>query len=222
MTNKIERLLILKKEHNNQLLSLIILKTQTETLKPPNSKMSLSLPAFFQPSPNTNIVFESLEESTENQNHNQMVNEYDAEEDITRALRIFFFGVSYENMAEYFHSFECGDVAMLTPLFTDEFTLLHLPIRFKRMLFELNAILDIRNNIDAEWISEDARYESLCESQQNDLRRIIHSDPAKHHQLDDLYNRLKGYRSRTPHLEIKFLLNYTMDVVQDILRKNMD
>ena len=188
--------------------------------------MSLSLPAFFQPSPNTNIVFESLEESTENHNHNHTnmdnYNEYDSDEDITRALRMFFYGVSYENMEEYFHSFECGDVAMLTPLFTDEFTLLHLPIRFKTMIFELNEILDIRNNIDAEWISDDARYKSLCESQQNDLRRIIHSNPEKHRQLDDLYNRLKGYRSRTPHLEIKFLLNYTMDVVQDILRKNMD
>lgn len=179
--------------------------------------MSLNLPAFFQPESNTNIVFESLEETAAT----NIENGIPSEEYITRALHAFFFGVSYENMAEYFRSFECGDVAMLTPVFTDEFTLLHLPIRFKNMLVELNDILDIRNNIDAEWIGEDARYKSLCESQQTELRRIIHSDPAKHRQLDDLYNRLHGYRSRTPYLEIKFLLNYTMDIVQDILRKNM-
>ena len=141
------------------------------------------------------------------------------DENATHELLDFFHGVRFEDMDELFRSFEYGNTWVSNPIFTDEFAFCVLPRILSNIVYELHGILQIQRVVPADWNSNDARYSSLSVPQQTRLRELIHETPAQHRQLDDLYNRLKGYKHRTPYPQIKFLIIKTMDVVQDILRK---
>lgn len=170
------------------------------------------LPEFFQ---TTEFVqFDVLEN-----NPVELDDEF-ADERITRGLSQFFDGVHYIEMGEYFYSFE-GGTRWTNPVFSDEFTSRYLPFKLKYALYELTEIFDISRTVMVERNgSMDARYGSLCDSQQSEIREAIQANEDKMQQLDDLYNRLVGYRGRTPNPEIKFLLNQTIYVIQEVLCKN--
>lgn len=141
------------------------------------------------------------------------------DENATHELLDFFQGVRYENMDEMFRSFEYGNTWVSNPIFTDEFAFCVLPRRLSNIVYELHGILQIQRVVPRDWNSNDARYSSLSVPQQTRLRELIHETPAQHRQLDDLYNRLTGYKDRTPYPQIKFLIIKVLVVVQDILRK---
>jgi hypothetical protein len=140
-------------------------------------------------------------------------------ENITLELLEFFHGVDYDNMEDFFRAFEYGDSWCSNPVFTDEFAFGALPKALSDMLYEIHAILQIQRVVPRNWNRNDARYSSLSEPQQTRLRELIHANDDQYNQLDDIHNRLKGYINRTPYPQIKFLLIKTLDVVQDILRK---
>jgi len=141
------------------------------------------------------------------------------DEQISHELLDFFEGITYEELGDHFRSFEFGDIWRSNPIFADQFAICCLPTRLYDMVVELHSILQIRTVVGR---TRDLRYSSLSEPQQTQVRELVHANPEKHRKLDDLYNRLKGFRSRTESYQIKFLLNLTLDVVQDVLRKNIE
>jgi len=143
------------------------------------------------------------------------------DETITHDLLDFFHGVPYDAMEEYFRSFEFGDTRTSNPIFTDEFAFCALPRALSGIVYELHAILQIQRVVPLDWNTNDARYSSLSLPQQTRLQELIHENPDQYRQLDDIHNRLKGYKCRTPYPQIKFLLNKTLEVVEDILRKEV-
>lgn len=163
-----------------------------------------------EPIPHENIVF-----------RDPNLNPADGVDDetITFELLDFFDNIAYDDMEQHFRSFEYGDSWTSNPIFTDEFAFSALPIAFSNIVYELNNILQIQRVVPSDWNRNDRRYSSLSESQQTRLRELIHQNPSQLNQLDDLYNRIKGYKCRTGSPQIKFLLNKTIDIVQDILRK---
>ena len=196
-----------------------------------------TLPEFFQ-TENTDTFEELLEEYSQNgsdaetyvdvedsqDSANEMIQTLEDgidDENITHDLLDFFHGVPYDRMEEFFHSFEFGETWSSNPVFTDEFVFCALPKTLSHTLYELHAVLQIYRVVPIDWDSEDARYSSLSVPQQTRLRELIHENPDQYRQLDDIHNRLKGYRCRTPYPQIKFLLNKTLEVVEDILRKEV-
>lgn len=191
--------------------------TYTESAMP-------DLPEFFRGIP---IVEEVLEEIAIPEN-NDLQNDVERipplengneDENITLELLDFFRGVAYDDMEDFFRAFEYGDSWCSNPVFTDEFAFCALPKALSDMLYEIHAILDIQRIVPRNWNRNDARYSSLSEPQQTRLRELIHANDDQYNKLDDIHNRLKGYINRTPYPQIKFLLIKTLDVVQDILRK---
>ena len=164
--------------------------------------------------PYTPIWGEFVQEQT-----NQEEGAVPDDENATYELLDFFHGVPYEDMEEMFRSFEYGNTWISNPIFTDEFAFCALPKRLSNIVYELHSILQIQRVVPADWNRNDARYSSLSVPQQTHLRELIHANPVQHARLDDVYNRLKGYKQRTPYPQIKFLIIKTMNVVQDILRK---
>jgi hypothetical protein len=142
-------------------------------------------------------------------------------ENATHELLDFFHGVQYNDMEEYFRSFEFGETWTSNPIFTDEFAFCALPNALSDIVYEIHTVLQIQRVVPLDWNRNDARYSSLSVPQQTCLRELIHENPAQHRLLDDIHNRLKGYKCRTPYPQIKFLLNKTLDVVEDILRKEV-
>jgi hypothetical protein len=198
-----------------------------------------TLPEFFQ-TENTVTFEELLEEYSQNGSDDETYVDVDVEdsqdsanemiqtledgiddENITHDLLDFFHGVPYDRMEEFFRSFEFGETWSSNPVFTDEFVFYALPKTLSHTLYELHTVLQIYRVVPNDWNSEDARYSSLSVPQQTRLRELIHKNPAQYRQLDDIHNRLKGYRCRTPYPQIKFLLNKTLEVVEDILRKEV-
>jgi hypothetical protein len=210
----------------------------------PSVFTSETLPEFFQ-TENTVTFEELLEEYSQNGSDDETYVDVDVEvdvedlqdganhmliqtledgiddENITHDLLDFFHGVPYDSMEEFFRSFEFGETWSSNPVFTDEFVFCALPKTLSHTLYELHAVLQIYRVVPIDWDSEDARYSSLSVPQQTRLRELIHENPAQYRQLDDIHNRLKGYRCRTPYPQIKFLLNKTLEVVEDILRKEV-
>jgi hypothetical protein len=139
------------------------------------------------------------------------------DETITFELLDFFDNVAYDDMDEHFRSFEYGDSWVSNPIFTDEFAFTALPIALSNIIYELNSILQIQRVVPSDWNRNDRRYSSLSRPQQIRLRELIHETPAQHIQLDDLRNRIRGYRCRTASPQIKFLLNKILDVVEELL-----
>lgn len=183
------------------------------------------LPEFFRGIP---IVEDVLEEIvtydnipiTENDDpQNSVIQPLDDDENITPELLDFFHGIAYDDMEEFFRSFEYGDSWCSNPVFTDEFASCALPKALVNKLYEIHSILQIQRVVPPDWNRNDARYSSLSNSQQTHLRELIHANNHQYYQLDNIHNYLKGYATRTLYPQIKFLLNKTIDVVQDILRK---
>jgi len=191
--------------------------TYTESAMP-------DLPEFFRGIPMVEEVLEdiAIHENDDLQNDIDRIPPLENgndDENITLELLEFFHGVDYDNMAEFFQSFEYGDSWCSNPVFTDEFAFCALPKALSDMLYEIHVILQIQRVVPHGWNRNDARYSSLSEPQQTHLRELIHANHDQYNQLDDIHNRLKGYINRTPYPQIKFLLIKTLDVVQDILRK---
>ena len=192
-----------------------------------------SLPEFFQTGgPNQEEFLEELlggdssddetytvEDPQDDIEYIQPIDDGIDDENITHDLLDFFHGVSYDNMEEYFRSFEFGQTWISNPVFTDDFAFCALPKALSEILYELNGVLQIQRVVPADWNRSDARYSSLSEPQQARLRQLILANPAQYRQLDDIHNRLKGYKCRTPYPQLKFLLIKTLNVVEDILRK---
>ena len=192
------------------------------------------LPEFFR-SYSEEITFEPLEREGEETIHEEYVSEPPHEpysliynpantyedilidEQVSPELIHFFEGVVYEDLGDFLRSFELGDTWLTNPVFSDQFAVFYLPRRLYRIVIELHNILHIRTIVPGR--TRDLRYSSLSESQQTQLRELIHANPTKYNQLDNVYNILKGFRSRTESYQIKFLLNLTLDVVIDVLRK---
>lgn len=199
----------------------------------PSVFMVGGLPEFFQT--NSPILEESIEENQEyvenelpeffqtgGPTQEEFLEElYANDEDATHELIDFFHGVANDDMEEYFRSYEYGDTRMSNPVFTDEFAFCALPRALSDIVYELNPVLQIQRVVPLDWDSNDARYSSLSVPQQTRLRELIHENPEQHRQLDDIHNRLKGYKCRTPYHQVKFLINKTLDVVEDILRKEV-
>jgi hypothetical protein len=139
------------------------------------------------------------------------------DETITFELLDFFDNVAYDDMDEHFRSFEYGDSWVSNPIFTDEFAFTALPIALSNIIYELNSILQIQRVVPSDWNRNDRRYSSLSRPQQIRLRELIHETSARRIQLDDLRNRIRGYRCRTASPQIKFLLNKILDVVEELL-----
>jgi hypothetical protein len=178
------------------------------------------LPEFFQTS-GQEITLDTIEEPTRELTHIETSNTAtEIDEQVTRELINFFDGTPYDDLDVFFRSFEFGDTWRSNPIFTDEFALSCLPKRLCDMVYELHAILDIHRFSAISFNRNDLRYSSLSKAQQTQVRYFVHGNARKHQQLDDLYNRLTGFRSRTESYQVKFLLNLTIDVVQDVLRKN--
>jgi hypothetical protein len=203
-----------------------------------NAQYNESLPEFFQ---TENPTFEELVEDYA-QNGGDDYYEYENEEDpqdgannhlvqtpedgiddenITHELLDFFHGVTYDSMEEYFRSFEPGETWTSNPIFTDVFAYYSLPKALSDILVELHAVLQIHRVVPLDWDTNDARYSSLSVPQQTCLRELIHETPAQYDQLNNIHNRLKGYKCRTPYPQLKFVLIKTLDVVEDILRKEV-
>jgi len=191
--------------------------TYTESAMP-------DLPEFFRGIPIVEEVLEeiAIPENDDLQNGIERIPPLEngnEDENITLDLLDFFRGIDYDNMEDFFRAFEYGDSWCSNPVFTDEFAFCALPKALSDMLYEIHAILDIQRVVPRDWNRNDARYSSLSEPQQTHLRELIHANDDQYNQLDDIHNRLKGYINRTPYPQIKFLLIKTLDVVQDILRK---
>jgi hypothetical protein len=178
------------------------------------------LPLFFQTG--GNIVFEPLEEIRSPDDEVDFANmpelgniaQDNDDEPIPHGLLEFFHGVNYNDMEEHFRAFEYGRFWNTNPIFTDEFAVRALPSRVANMVYELHSILDIRSSgvVRNDYLN-DVCYDHLAEEQQHQLRKIVVSNPGKYRKLDDLYNRLTGYRSFTRYPEVKFVLNKIIDVV---------
>ena len=191
--------------------------TYTESAMP-------DLPEFFRGIPIVEEVLEeiAIPENNDLQNDVERIPPLDdgnEDENITLDLLDFFRGVAYDDMEEFFRAFEYGDSWCSNPVFADEFAFCALPKALSDMLYEIHAILDIQRVVPHGWNRNDARYSSLSEPEQTHLRELIKANYDQYNKLDDIHNRLKGYINRTPYPQIKFLLIKTLDVVQDILRK---
>lgn len=138
----------------------------------------------------------------------------------TNELLDFFHGVRYEDMEEMFWSFEFGNTWMSNPIFTDEFARV-LPKALSDIVYELHSILLIQRVLPLNWNRIDTRYTSLSVPEQTRLRELIHETPTQRVRLVNLYNRLNEFQYRTPYPQLKFLIGKTMNVVQDILRKEI-
>lgn len=170
---------------------------------------SADLPGFFQ---TDTPIFEELLEIDSSEPDG---------ETITPELLEFFTGVLRDDMDEHFRSFEFGDTWMSNPIFTDEFAFYALPKALSDIVYELHDILQIRRAVPAGWNKKDARYSSLCESQQTRLRELIRETPSQYSRLTQMQNVLNRYMLRTSYPQIKFLITKTLDVVNDILRVNI-
>ena len=162
----------------------------------------------YVPDNHTNVAYHASEEPSD-----------DEDELVTEELLLFFEGVSYEDLEDVFRSHEFGNTWRTNPIFSDDFLITCLPRRLLHMVCELHRILHIQmivGNI------RDMRYSSLSKPQQTQLRELVHASQTKYRQLDDLYNRLKGFISRTESYQVKFLLKKTIAVVQDVLCKNIE
>lgn len=205
--------------------------------------MTISLPEFFQ---TNEYIFDSIEDGNhqpEDGNHQPLeqeeeqmsIGEYETEEDYDTdeeanqhpdevapfELIGFFEGIPTADMDGHLRAFDPGNTWMSNPVFTDEFTCCYLPPAFSNLLYELHAIFNIQQVVPADWNAEDARYSSLSEPQQARLRELIHENPEILRKLDDIFNRFRGLLSRTVRREMKFLLTKTIDVVQEVLCKNI-
>ena len=169
------------------------------TIKMQVLDMSIELAEFFQ---SDNIQLDILEPEYENPRLNE-----------------FFEGVKPSDMFDYFRSFECGETWVSNPIFSDEFTENNLPYRLQSILHELNEVLDIKRSIQAKWIGQDYRYSSLCEYQQDQVRKTVHRDLNKVDQLCDICNRIVAIGLNNQGAEIQFILNAILDVIQDVLCK---
>jgi hypothetical protein len=194
-----------------------------------------ALPEFFQTS-GREIVWDTLEDLGEETVDTEYVLEDDIVEDdvafentdeniligeqVTHSLLNFFEGVSYEDLGDVFRSFEFGDTWLTNPIFSDEFAFCCLPTRLYQIVTNLHHVLHIRAIIPER--TRDLRYSSLSEPQQIQLRQLIHANTTKYNQLDDIYNQLNGFLSRTESYQVKFLLKKTLEVVEDILHKNIE
>lgn len=178
------------------------------------------LPEFFQ-TYGQEIMLDTIEEPIREITYIATSNTTtELDEQVTHELLNFFDGTPYDDLDLFFRSFEFGETWRSNPIFTDEFALCCLPKRLCDMVYELHAIFELQRFSANSFNRNDLRYSSLSEQQKDQVRVFVHGNARKHQQLDDLYNRLTGFRSRTESYQVKFLLNITIDVVQDVLRKN--
>ena len=209
--------------------------------------MSISLPEFFQ---TNEYIFDYIEDGYHQPEEHQpeehqpleqeeelmSIGEYETDEEEYETVEEanqnpdevapfeligFFEGIRTADFEGHFRAFEAGYTWISNPMFTDEFAFCYLPHAFSKLLYELHAIFNIQQVVPADWNAEDARYSSLSEPQQTRLRELIHENPERLRQLDDIFNRFHGLLSRVTRREMKFLLTKTIDVVQDVLRKDM-
>jgi hypothetical protein len=136
----------------------------------------------------------------------------DDRDNIPAELVRFFRGyISAERMRERLDDYESLIIGGGNLLFSEEFSVVHLPRLFQHLLYRMSIVLNIRSGI---------RYSSLTSRERTELRSRL-SDNRKN-ELNDILRAIQQYKSRyvNSSRELCFLLDMAIDVLNDVLYEN--